>query len=67
MMKSWKREIIAALSISAIAIAIAVAWGSPFIGSNPARAQEPQQLKQLLQANPLLTKPHPGIVSRWSH
>jgi hypothetical protein len=65
MMKSWKREILAALSMSAIAVAIALAWGSPFIDSNPARAEEQPPLKRLLQANPPIAKPHPGTVSRW--
>ena len=48
-MQSLKRTLIDALVLSAIVVALALAWGSPFVSSTSARAQDqalPQQPQQ---------------------
>jgi hypothetical protein len=44
-MQSIKRDLATGLSVSALAFACAIAWGSPFVSSGvkAAQAQEPQQ------------------------
>jgi hypothetical protein len=62
-LKSLKRDITSVFVISAIVIAMALAWGSPFVGPRAAHADEAtpqiQQQQQTLQAK---AKPHPGVA-----
>jgi hypothetical protein len=60
MLKSLKRDILSTLAMCSLAVAIALAWGSPFIDASPAYAEEHAALKQLLHTIPLKSKPHPG-------
>jgi hypothetical protein len=49
-MRSLKHDLIDVSVLGAIALAFAMAWGSPFATSNPARAQDqPQQPQQQQQ------------------
>ena len=61
MMKSLKRDILSALAMCSLAVAIALAWGSPFIDASPAHAEEPAPFRNLTHKIPLIPKPHPGI------
>lgn len=45
-MQSLKRNLIDVSVLSAIALAFALAWGSPFVGTSSARAQEQAQPQQ---------------------
>jgi hypothetical protein len=74
-MHTLRRDIIFGLGMSALALVLAMAWGSPFIGFNPAHAQDhAQPQRQELQLRPkgqaqnehAKPKPHPGILSRLS-
>jgi hypothetical protein len=65
-MQSLKRDVTSGFVISAIAVVMALAWGSPFVGPHAAHAAqaEPQvQIQQPQQAAQAKAKPHPGIVS----
>jgi hypothetical protein len=74
-MQNLKRDIISAIVISALTMALALAWGSPFIGTSPAHAQDKvqPQLHQPQQQSEKQTvtveakaKPHPGVLDRSS-
>jgi hypothetical protein len=68
-MNSLKRDVASGLAMSAGALVIALAWGSPFVSPRPAHAADPQpqvlreqdQNQQAVQAK---TKPHPGTPER---
>jgi hypothetical protein len=65
-MQSLKRDITFGFVISAIAVAIAIAWGSPFISPRAAYAEDAQHQmqRQQVQSQPaqaVKAKPHPGI------
>jgi hypothetical protein len=67
-MQSLKRDITTGLAMSALALAIALAWGNPFVGPRAAHAQsdQPEVQRQIPQIQPPQTaksKPHPGTVS----
>jgi hypothetical protein len=62
-MKSLKRDILSALVMCAIAVALALAWGSPFVEAAPAHAQDSEPLQRLIHKLPLKAKPHPGTPS----
>jgi len=62
--RSLRNDIVSALILCVIAVAIALAWGSPFIEATPAQAQDNSRLQQLLEKIPLRAKPHPGTLSR---
>ena len=59
-MQSIKRDLSIGLSVSALAFACAIAWGSPFVSSGvkAAQAQEPQQT-QPHQTQPLPDQAQP--------
>lgn len=66
-MQSLKRDITSALAISALAVTIAIAWGSPFISPRAAYAEgaQPQMERQQAPSQPAQTekaKPHPGVA-----
>jgi hypothetical protein len=67
-MQSLKRDITSGLLISTIAVAVAVAWGSPFVGQRSAHADEAQakvqQVQQQQEGSQAKAKPHPGTLSR---
>ena len=68
-LKSLKRDITSGLALSALAFAIAMAWGSPFVSPGAAYAEGEQQqvVRQQPQSQPAQTpkaKPHPGTVNR---
>lgn len=70
-LKSLKRDITSGLALSALALAIAMAWGSPFVSPRAAHAEEaqPQVERQQEQTQAVQTpkaKPHPGTVSQRS-
>jgi hypothetical protein len=64
-MNSLKRDITSGLAMSAAALLIALAWGSPFLSPRAAHAADPQprvlrlqaQIQQAVEAK---SKPHPG-------
>jgi len=62
-MRSLKQDIVFVLAISAIAVVIALAWGSPFIDAGGAHAQNTDRLQQPMQRIPPKLKPHPGTAS----
>jgi len=55
-MQSLKQDLLAALVLCAIAVVIALAWGSPFIQAGTAHAQMTGRLQ------PFKPKPHPGTA-----
>jgi hypothetical protein len=69
-LKSIERDIASGFVISAIAVAMALAWGSPFVGPRVAHADEQQQVErqqeQSQAAQAAKAKPHPGTVSQHS-
>jgi hypothetical protein len=74
-MHTLRHDIAFGLGMSALALILAMAWGSPFIGFSPAHAQDHvQPQRQQLQPQPTgqaqnqhaKAKPHPGILSRLS-
>jgi hypothetical protein len=68
-MQTLKRDIKSGFLLCALALAVAIAWGNPFLVPNPAHAQDEaaaQQQSQAQQKEQAKPKPHPGIVSRWS-
>jgi hypothetical protein len=67
MMKSLKRDILSTLAMCSLAVAIALAWGSPFIDASPAYGQEQPRLQRLLHKNLFKPKPHPGAVKQSSN
>ena len=62
-MRSLRQDFLSALGLCSIAVAIALAWGSPFIVPTPAYAQDSGRLQQLLHKLPLKAKPHPGVLN----
>jgi hypothetical protein len=65
-MQSLKRDVTSGFVISAIAVVMALAWGSPFVGPRAAHAAQAQpqvQVQQQQQAAQAKAKPHPGIVT----
>jgi hypothetical protein len=70
-MQSLKRDITSGLALSAVALAIALAWGSPFVSPRAAYAEgaQPQVVRQREQSQPAQTpkaKPRPGTVGQRS-
>jgi len=64
-MRSLKRDITSSLLLCALALGIALAWGSPFISrASREAAGQPQAQQQNLQAAQAVEKPHPGVVRR---
>jgi len=63
LMKSLKRDILAAVFMCSIAVVVALAWGSPFVEAKPAFAQATDPTQQALQQLPVKAKPHPGTLS----
>jgi hypothetical protein len=67
-MNSLKRDIASGLAISAVALMIALAWGSPFVSPRAAHADDEQpqaQQQQRQRSQPPIqakAKPHPGIL-----
>jgi len=64
-MNSLKRDIASGLAMSAAALVIALAWGSPFVSPRAAHAADPQpqvlrEQKQNQKAVEAKAKPHPG-------
>jgi hypothetical protein len=64
MMKSLKQDILSTLAMCSLAVAIALAWGSPFIDASPAYAEDHAPLKRLLHTLPLKAKRHPGAMKQ---
>lgn len=66
-MQSLKRDVTSGFVISAIAVVMALAWGSPFVGPHAAHAAQAQPQVQVQQQQPAAqqakVKPHPGIVT----
>jgi len=62
-MRSLKQDILTVLAIGAIAVIIALAWGSPFIDAGGARAQNTPRLQQPMHQVTAKPKPHPGTAS----
>ena len=67
-MQSLKRDVTSGFVISAIAVVMALAWGSPFVGPHAAHAAQAQpqpqvQVQQPQQSSQAKAKPHPGIVT----
>lgn len=70
-MQSLKRDITTGLAMSAAALVIALAWGSPFVSPRAAFADDQQpQVQQLQKPNQKdvqpRSKPHPGTLRRSS-
>jgi hypothetical protein len=75
-MQSLKRDIASGFVISAIAVATALAWGSPFVSPRAVNAEgvQPQVVRHQEQSQPAQTaseqtskaKPHPGTVGEHS-
>jgi hypothetical protein len=69
-MQSLKRDVTSGFVISAIAVVMALAWGSPFVGPHAAHAAQAQPQVQVQQqqqaAQQAKAKPHPGIVTHLS-
>jgi hypothetical protein len=68
-MQSLKHDVTSGLAISALALAIALAWGSPFVSPRAAHAQGGQPQIERQQQNSQAAqapkeKPHPGTASR---
>jgi hypothetical protein len=68
-MTSLKRDITSCLVLCAVAVGIALAWGSPFVGPRAAYANDPQlqgrqEQEQNQPAVGTKSKPHPGIPER---
>jgi hypothetical protein len=66
-MNSLKRDVVSGLAMSAAALVIALAWGSPFVSARAAHADDPQpQVLQQHQNQPAaepVAKPHPGRMA----
>jgi hypothetical protein len=63
-MRSLKRDVGSSLLFCALALVIAMVWGSPFISRTAHADVQPPQA-QMQQQNPqAIAKPHPGTLKR---